>query len=141
MHATRDEDLKTRGTPARPALRYAPLLLAAMIAGCGSSGPASDHSIKGAEAAAHEFLLDAEAQRYEAACGLLTASARGAYAADPEHCAGILLRAKPFLVKTIVTTLRSIGREGQVVGDTLLVRGGILARYENGRWRFENGLW
>ncbi len=137
----RDDDLKARVTPSRPTLWYVPLVLAAMIAGCGSSGPASDHSIKGAQAAAHEFLLDAEAQRYEAACGLLTASARGEYAADPEHCAGTLLRATPFLVKTVTTTLRSIGREGQVVGDTLLVRGSILARYENGRWRFENGLW
>lgn len=137
----RVDDLKTRGTPARPALRYAPLVLAAMIAGCGSSGPGGDHSIKGAEAVAHEFLLDAEAQRYEAACGLLTASARGEYAADPEHCAGTLLRARPFLLKTLATSLRSIGREGHVVGDTLLVRGSVLARYENGRWRFENGLW
>jgi hypothetical protein len=132
---------KARVAPAGSALRCAPLLIAAIVAGCGSSGPASDRSIKGAQAAAHEFLLDAEAQRYEAACGLLTASARSTYAADPEHCPGILLRAKLFLLKTIATSLKAIGREGQVVGDNLLVGGNILARYENGRWRFENGLW
>lgn len=136
-----DDDLKTRAIPVRPALRYAPLLLAAMIAGCGSSGPGGDHSIKGAEAVAHEFLVDAEAQRYEAACGLLATSARTELAADPERCPGLLLRAKLFLAKTISTTLKSIGREGRVVGDTLLVRGSILARYENGRWRFENAVW
>jgi hypothetical protein len=141
MHVTPDDDLTRRGIRAKPALRCAPFILAAVVASCGSSGPESDHSIKGAQAVAHKFFADAEAQRYEAACGLLTASARRELAADPEHCTGILLRAKLFLLKTIATTLRSIGREGKVVGNTLVVGGDIVARYEDGRWRFENALW
>lgn len=129
------------GASARRATRYLPLVLAAILAGCGSSDPASSHSLTGVNAAARELLADAEAGRYHEACEAFTATALAAFAKASEGCPGTLLRANQFLVKTLTQRFKAIQQEGQIVGDTVLYGGSVQARYEHGRWRFENDVW
>ncbi len=100
----------------------------------------------GVQAAARELRMDVEGERYEKACETFTAAARAASAAtSSEGCPGLLARAKPFLLAQLARTFNSIRRDGQITGDTVLSGGiepgRVMARYEGGRWRFENDVW
>jgi hypothetical protein len=135
------KDVGVHGVSDQLATRYLPLILVAVLAGCGSSDPASSRSIKGVEAAAHELLSEVQAGRYGAACEAFTATARVGLANGPEGCSGTLLRAKPFLVEQLTTYLDSIASDDRIIGDTVLHEGSVQARYEGDRWRFENNVW
>jgi len=87
------------------------------------------------------MLADVEANRYSEACEALTATARAAMVDEPGGCPMTLLRAKPFLVKQLATRFGAIYRKGQITGDAVLYNGVVQARYEHGRWRFENDVW
>jgi hypothetical protein len=132
--------VETHGASGRLA-RYLRLVLVAILAGCGSSHAASSHSLTDVEAAAHELLADVQAGRYDEACEAFTATALATLAKEPKGCPGTLLRAKPFLVKQLLAALKSIHRDGDITGDTLLNGGLVWARYENDRWHFEDAVW
>jgi len=135
------EGVGTHGASAARATRYLLLVLAAILAGCGSSDPAGSYSMKGVEAGAHEFVADVKAELYGEACEALTAAARASLAKAPQGCPGTLLLAKPFLVKQLVAQFNSIHRDGQITNDTVLYGGSVQARYEHDRWHFENDVW
>jgi hypothetical protein len=134
----------THHASARRATRYLPLILAGILAGCGSSGssdPASSHSVAGVEAAARELLADVAASRYDKACEAFTATARAALDKARGGCPETLLFARPFLARQLGATFRSLLRDPQITGDTVLYRGNVQARYEHNRWHFENDVW
>ena len=137
----------THHASARRATRYLPLILAGSLAGCGSSGssgssdPASSHSVAGVEAAARELLADVAASRYDKACEAFTATARAELDRARGGCPETLLFARPFLARQLGATFRSVLRDGQITGDTVLYRGNVQARYEHNRWHFENDVW
>ena len=75
------------------------------------------------------------------ACEAFTATARAALAKESGGCPRTLLFARPFLAGQLAATFDSIFRGGQIMGDTFRYRGNVQARYENGRWYFENDVW
>jgi hypothetical protein len=127
--------------------RYLPLLVAASIAGCGSSGPgssgpASDHSGAGVKAAGQEFVADVDGGHYSEACEAFTAKARASLAKEPGGCTGALPRLDLVLGKELQVWFTRVLPHIQVQGDTALSRHGVVeARYEHGRWHLESDVW
>jgi hypothetical protein len=121
-------------------LRYLPLL-AAILAGCGSSGPAGDHSVAGLNAAAQQLPVDLQHGRYDEACEAFTAKARASLAREPGGCAGDLRLTYAFLGGQLDRWFNRVLPRIQVQGDTALFDGKVQARYEDGRWRLEDDVW
>jgi hypothetical protein len=133
----------TQRASAGRAAGYLPLLVAAILAGCGSSGPgpAGDRSVAGVQAAAQQFVTDLRAGHYSKACDAFTAKARASLAREPGGCAGSLPYLFLVLGRQLDRWFIKVLPNIQVQGDSALFRGTVYARYENGRWRLEGGVW
>ena len=125
------------------AARYPPLLLAGVLAGCGSSGPgpSGDHSAAGVAAASRQFLADLQRGHYSEACEAFTAKARASMVREPGGCTGVLPYFFPILGGQLGSWLENVLPKLQVQGDTAVFNGRVHARYEGGRWHLENSVW
>jgi hypothetical protein len=121
--------------------RYLPLVLVAALIGCGASGPTDSRSAVGVRSAANRLVAAAAAGRYHEACEGLTAAARAPLEKERNGCTFVLLLARPFLLGQMGIRFRAIFRNMRITGDTVLYRGAVQARYEQGRWHFENTVW
>jgi hypothetical protein len=139
--ARQGEHMSTQRAPAGRALRYLPLLGAALLAGCGSSGAASNHSVAGVKAAGQQFLTDLQHNRYSDACEAFTAKASASLTREPGGCVGSL----PYLYSVLGGQLGKwfdhVLPNIQLQGDAALFQGVVQARYEHGRWHLENNVW
>lgn len=123
---------------------YLPFLVAAGLAGCGSSGPgpAGDPTAAGVRAAGTQFVADLEAGRYTEACEAFTAKARASLDREPGGCAGILPRFYPLLSTELNRWYTRELPTEKVQGTTAVdFQGVVQARYEGGRWHLEGDVW
>jgi hypothetical protein len=124
------------------AARYLPLLFAASLAGCGSSGATGNpRSVAGVTEAAQQFRADLQPGHYSEACEAFTATARASLATEPGGCAGSLPQLYAVLGKELDQWFNRVLPSIQVQGDAALYNGNVQARYEHGRWHFENNVW
>ncbi len=130
-----------RRASAGRAARYLLPILAAGLAGCGSgsSGPASNHSAAGVQAAVEEFSTDMSAANFSKACEALTASARAGLGG--RDCVDSLPRDYLLLGGELHKWLRVVAPDVRVQGDLAAYLGVIQARYEGGRWHVEDSVW
>jgi hypothetical protein len=125
------------------ATRYLPLL-AVILAGCGSSGPASgasSDSVAGVQQAGQRLLTDLQAGHYSEACEAFTATARASFAGGPGGCASALPSLYGALHGELDRWASQVLPTIQVEGDTALFDDNVQARFEQGRWRFETDVW
>lgn len=141
MDCGRDEGAGVqRRASARRAVRCLPLL-AAIIAGCGSSGPAGKHSVAGVDAAAQQFVANLQPGHYGDACKVFTATAQASMARAPGGCASALPRYYLLLAPDLNQWFTHVLPNIQVQGDTALFHHMVQARYEHGTWHLENAIW
>jgi hypothetical protein len=97
--------------------------------------------VAGVQAAGQQFSAALQVAHYSEACEAFTAKALASLAKEPGGCPGVLpsfyLRLSPELQRWLTRALPNI----QVQGNTALYRGVVEARYEHGRWHFENSIW
>jgi hypothetical protein len=117
------------------------LLLVVVLAGCGSSDPAGDHSAAGVNAAAREFLADVTARRYSQACEVMTSAALAELNRQQGQCPGATEYYDLALHGQLGNWFQRVLPNLQVNGDAAEFEGRVEARYERGRWRLESSVW
>jgi hypothetical protein len=126
------------------ALRYLPLLVLVLLAGCGSSqsgGDAGKPGVAGVEAAARNFVTNVQSAHYKEACEGFTAQAQAILKREePGGCLGSL----PFLYGALSG---QVNKFFEKVVPKLEVREGqarlrkiVYAHYEHGRWHLETAI-
>jgi len=119
------------------------ILLGVVLVGCGSSGSsafAGSRDAAGVRAVAQRLAAAAAAGRYGEACELLTLRARTSFTRFRGGCPGevqyLYLALRGELSKWIATALPNL----QIEGDSAIFEGRVQARYENGAWHLEAGI-
>ncbi len=129
----------------RPSVRRATRclpLLAAILAGCGSSGgPSNSDSVAGFHEAARQLLAEVGAARYAQACEALTPAARASLEAFSGGCTGELAVARPVVLEVLPARIKEILSPTQVRDGDVVYQAEVQARYEHGAWHFENDAW
>jgi len=125
------------------AAAFLPIVVAASLAGCGSSAPlpTSNHTVVGVKAEAEQFLADLQNHRYKEACEAFTAHVQAGLAKEPGGCAVSLPRLYLLLGGELSRWYTHTLPKVVVQGDTALARGVLQGRYENGRWHLAGDVW
>ena len=126
------------------ALRYLPLLVLVLLAGCGSSqsgGDAGKPGVAGVEAAARNFVTNVQSAHYKEACEGFTAQAQAILKREePGGCLGSL----PFLYGALSGQVNKwfekVLPKLEIQGNVARVRKVVYARYEHGQWRVETSI-
>jgi hypothetical protein len=128
-----------RASPGRAAACLA--VLALLTAGCGSSGPAADHSAAGVRAASLQLVADIKARDYNAACEAFTDEALVSLNKEPRGCPATIPYFYLLLGGNLNRWYTGVLPYIQVHDGTAYFAGKVQARYEHGRWRLENDIW